>query len=123
MKDNYFVSLESYTNYIFNKITTLKLEVRKITDLLFIEKIEFLVENDTNKNYIFKEILNHNYELLKKVNSLMENNNLKPMHSFKYLNENDKILIYFIWKDKFSNYVKSERDFIILENGSSLTIR
>jgi hypothetical protein len=118
MNNKKYNTIGEYINYSFRK-NGLSLEIRKINDKLFIEKMLFLEEENRDDIFIHKELINYeNYEIIKKIPAYLRNDNeLKIVHSFRYLNTQEISLIYVIWIDSSKNIIKTKQKFVILNDG------
>lgn len=123
MNNKNFTTLGGYINHTFRK-NNLSLEVRKIDNRLFIEKILFLEEENRDDVFIYKELINYkDYKVIKKIPAYVDNNNdLKIIHRFRYLNQQEFVLIYTIWIDSSKNIIKSKQKFVILNNEDILRV-
>lgn len=122
----YYKDLTSYIQDILQDIK-MSMEIRIITNQLFIEKVQFLDIELRTKNEIFEELLNQDYELIKSISAKYTGDkdvmDLKLSHKFMYHVEQGPILFYFVWSDNLGNLLKPGRPFQIVNEGDTLTLR
>ena len=121
----YYRSLDKYLKDILQDLK-MGMEIRVITDILFIEKVRLLKIELRTKNEIFQEILEQEYTLFKKIpcsfNTSNDSLDLKLSSKFIYHVEKQDMLFYFVWADDRGNIVKPGRPFEIINKGDTFTL-
>jgi len=85
----------------------LRLEVRSITDMLYVEKLWFMEENQSTEGQIFFEIINCPYKLLESIEAKMYGDLLKPVHDHSH-KCHQKQICYIVWVDRDENVIKPD---------------
>jgi hypothetical protein len=105
------------------------LEVRIIKDILFIEKIEFMILEEKPYNQIVDEIIDRDdiTQTIKTFKARLKDGVLQPIVSrFLYRVEREKVLIYIIWSDNKKNVTYAQtnekKTFKILTEGDTYTL-
>lgn len=108
----------------------IKLEIRMITDILFIEKIEFLIAEEHKSYEIMMELLDREdlTKLLKSFSAKYLNDSLVPIYSrFFFRVKEGRALIYVLWKDGNGNIIFVEGGGLdkikILNEGDTYTLQ
>lgn len=107
MLENPYTNIQNYVKHLLDK-QKVKLEVRVITNELFIEKIQFMITENEKPINIMMELLDRSdlTDLVRTFKSAYLNESLVPLHSrFFYTIKEGKALIYLIWKDKQNNII------------------
>lgn len=112
----HFANTIEYIKHIVEK-NRLSLDIRKIENKLFIEKIQFLQEANRDKDFIFGEILNHPFNSIKSIPAKIKDGNIIVDSKFRYRIESGPMLIYMVWIDKDGYLIRPDRNnFLILES-------
>ncbi len=127
--ENLFLDINSYLKELMDK-QNIKLEIRMITDILFIEKIEFLIAEEHKSYEIMMELLDREdlTKLLKSFSAKYLNDSLVPIYSrFFFRVKEGRALIYVLWKDGNGNIIFVEGGGLdkikILNEGDTYTLQ
>ena len=127
--ENLYLDISSYVKELLEK-QNIKLEVKIIKDILFIEKIEFLIAEQHKSYDIMMELLGADYlsKLLKSFSSEYLNESLVPIYTrFYFQVKEGRALIYLLWKDSNGNIIFVEGGGIdkikILDEGDTYTLQ
>jgi len=99
-------SLETYVAKVLNT-QELKLEVRSVRNMLYIEKLEFMKENMAEEAQLFYEMIHFPYILVDTIKANVRGAQLRTIHSCTYQCE-QKQVIYVVWIDKDKNIIKPD---------------
>jgi hypothetical protein len=126
MPKSFYDSLDKYVGKLLKDVE-MSMQVRVITNQLFIEKVKFLKIEERSENEIYEEILSQEYQLIKVIPSKFISGsnslNITVSYKFKYRVEKETMLFYFVWMDNLGNAVKPERDFEIVYEGDTFTLQ
>lgn len=126
MTDNfYYKTLDKYLKELLSDLK-MSMQIRVITNQLFIEKVQFLGIELRTKNEIFQDILNQHYKLIKSIPCEFDSSNdqitLKLSSKFIYSVDKETMLFYFVWIDSLGNIIKPGRPFQIIEKDDTFTL-
>lgn len=127
MTDNfYYKTLDKYLKELLADLK-MSMQIRVITNQLFIEKVQFLSIELRTKNEIFQDILNQEYKLIKTIPCIFDSSadqvTLKLSGKFIYSVEKETMLFYFVWVDSFGNIIKPGRPFQIVKKDDTFTLQ
>lgn len=117
--------ISGYLKYSLESLLKLNIEVRKISDPLIIEKVEFMKIEMVSDDNIFSEIIRHEYELLEKIPLIVINDSMKPSFPYEYVCKKERALIYTLWIDREDNLIKhntTDSWYIILSEGFTYSL-
>jgi hypothetical protein len=121
----FYDSLDKYVKKILKDIK-MSMEIRSISDQLFIEKVKFLKLEERTGNEIYEELLNQKYKLIKiipcKLTSNSNSLNFNVTNKFIYQVTKETILFYFVWTDNLGNIAKPTKPFEIIHKGDKLSL-
>lgn len=121
----YYKTPDKYLKDILKDLRMV-MQIRVISNHLFIEKVRFLEIELRTQNEIFEEILEQDYRLIKSIPAKLVADNstldLKLSSKFIYQVEKQDLLFYFVWSDNLGNIIKPGRPFVVVDKGDTFTL-